>query len=257
MNFYLILAIILFLYINFWFLISLIRKRNDVADEAWGLGFVLLAWSALIISGNLTLQNLLVNILVSIWGIRLFAHIHSRHKGKDEDGRYKVWRNSWGKWFLIRSYVQVFILQGIFLFIISIPVMFINKNANFDFNFIYIIGLMVWLFGFLFEAIADKQLSIFIKNPINKGKIMNQGLWKYSRHPNYFGEVTLWWGIWIIALNIPNGIYTIVGPLTISFLIIFVSGIPLLEKKYKGRPDFEEYKKKTSVFIPLPPQKNK
>jgi steroid 5-alpha reductase family enzyme len=254
MNFYLLLGLILFIYINIWFVISLLQKRNDVADEAWGLGFVTLAWTSLLISGNFFLQNILVNILVSIWGIRLFIHIHKRHKGKEEDSRYLAWRKSWGKWFLLRSYLQIFILQGIFLFIIAIPIMFINKNVYGDLNYLILIGLVVWVIGFLFESIGDKQLETYLKNPENKGKIMQEGLWKYTRHPNYFGEVTLWWGIWIIAFSIQNSIYTIVGPITISFLILFVSGIPLLEKKYKGRSDFEDYKKRTSVFFPLPPK---
>jgi steroid 5-alpha reductase family enzyme len=111
MNFYLILTLILFIYVNIWFIYSLIKKRNDIADEAWGLGFVLLAWSSLLISGNFFLQNILVNILVSIWGIRLFLHIHKRHNGKEEDSRYLAWRKSWGKWFLLRSYLQIFILR--------------------------------------------------------------------------------------------------------------------------------------------------
>lgn len=255
MIFYLLLFLILFIYINIWFIISLINKRNDVADEAWGLGFVVLAWAALLITGNYFLQNILVDVIVSIWGIRLFTHIHNRHKGKEEDSRYLEWRKSWGKWFTVRSYLQVFVLQGIFLFIIALPVMFVNKNANEGINIFSLIGVSIWLIGFIFEATADSQLSEFIKNPLNKGVLMTQGLWKYSRHPNYFGEVTQWWGIWIITLGIVNGIYTVISPLTISFLILFVSGVPLLEKKYKGRDDFEEYKKRTSVFIPLPPKR--
>ena len=109
-------------------------------------------------------------------------------------------------------------------------------------------GLIVWIFGFYFESTADKQLSNHIKNPANKGKLMTTGLWKYSRHPNYFGEVTQWWGIFLLS----SSLFTIISPLTITLLILFVSGIPLLEKKYEGRPDWEEYKKKTSIFIPLP-----
>lgn len=239
---------------NLWFVFSLIKKRNDIADEAWGLGFVLLAWSSLVISKNIEIQNILANILVSIWGIRLFLHIHSRHEGKEEDTRYANWRKTW-KLFYLRSYIQVFLLQGIFLFIISLPVLIVNKNSSELLSLNLFIGLFIWIVGFFFESIGDKQLSEFIKKPENKGKLMTQGLWKYSRHPNYFGEVTQWWGIWIIVLSVSNGLYGIIGPVAISILILFISGIPLLEKKYKGRTDFEEYKKKTSVFLPLPPKK--
>lgn len=255
MTYFLLLGSILFIYMNIWFFISLIKKRNDIADEAWGLGFVLLAWSSLAISRNIEIQNILINIIVTVWGIRLFLHIHSRHKGKEEDSRYQTWRDSWGKLFLIRSYLQIFILQGIFLFLISSPILLTNQNPSSTLNLAILIGAIVWLVGFSFEFTADKQLSQFIKNPENKGKLMTNGLWKYSRHPNYFGEITQWWGIWIISLSASYGLVGIIGPITISFLILFVSGIPLLEKKYKGRSDFEEYKKKTSIFLPLPPKK--
>ncbi len=252
MIYFIILALVLFLYMNLWFFISLFKKRNDVADEAWGLGFIVLAWSALLISGKLEIQNILINSLVSLWGLRLFLHINARHKGKEEDGRYQVWRKSWGKLFIPRSYFQIFILQGFFLFLVSIPVLIASQNPTEKITPTLIIGFFLWIIGFLFETIGDKQLSEFIKNPENKGKLMTDGLWKYSRHPNYFGEVTQWWGIWLIALSSQNGLIGIIGPITITILIVFVSGIPLLEKKYKGRPDFEEYKKRTRVFFPLP-----
>jgi steroid 5-alpha reductase family enzyme len=254
MNYYVILALSLFLYMNLWFLVSLLKKRNDIADEAWGLGFVLLTWLSYLIIGNLNLPALLVNILVSIWGLRLFWHINARHKKKEEDSRYAVWRKDWGKYFFIRSYLQVFILQGLFLYLVSIPIMLINKNESGGFNLLVIIGFIIWLVGFYFESVGDRQLSQFIKDPNNKGKLMSSGLWKYSRHPNYFGEITQWWGIWLITFNTQNNLLGIVGPITITILILFVSGIPLLESKYKGRVDFEEYKKRTSILIPLPPK---
>jgi steroid 5-alpha reductase family enzyme len=247
MNYYLFLAAILFGYMSCWFLISVVIKRNDVADIAWGLGFILLSWTSFFYSQIYSLRGFFTGILVSIWGIRLALHIYCRNKGKPEDYRYLAWRKEWGKWFYIRSYLQVYILQGLFLFLIIQPVL--NNGAI---GLLDIIGVFVWLIGFYFESVGDKQLKQFMSNPKNKGKIMDQGLWRYSRHPNYFGEVTLWWGIFIIALTIPNGIVTILGPLTISCLILFVSGIPLLEKKYMGRADFEEYKKRTSEFFPLP-----
>lgn len=118
------------------------------------------------------------------------------------------------------------------------------------------LGIAVWVFGFYFEAVGDAQLARFIKDPAHKGKIMQSGLWTYTRYPNYFGEVAQWWGIWLLALSLPNGLFGIIGPLTITFLILKVSGIPLLEKKYSGNAEFQEYKKKTSMFFPLPPYKH-
>lgn len=252
MNYYSILALTLLGYMSFWFIVSVIKRRNDVADIAWGVGFVLIAWFSFYLS-SFTFAAFLVNSLVTLWGLRLTTHIYRRNRNKPEDPRYLAWRQTW-KHFYVRSYFQVFVLQGLFLFLISLPVMYINHSVSSGFGLLDVIGFLVWIVGFYFESTGDKQLKDFIANPTNKGKLMDQGLWRYSRHPNYFGEVTQWWGIFLIALSIPGSFFTVVGPLTITILILFVSGVPLLEKKYAGRPDFEAYKKKTSVFIPLPPR---
>lgn len=255
MNYYLTMVLILLGYMTLWFIISLIKKRNDVADIAWGLGFILIAWISFSFSDMSGLRGLLAGVLVSIWGIRLALHIYSRNRGKTEDYRYLAWRKEWGRWFYLRSYLQVYVLQGFLLFLIALPIMAINKNNGLSLGIPDFFGLIVWIFGFYFETRGDTELAKFVKNPANKGKIMQRGLWAYTRHPNYFGEVILWWGIFIISLGSAPFFYTIVGPLTITILILFVSGIPLLEKKYEGNSDFEEYKKRTSVFFPLPTKK--
>jgi steroid 5-alpha reductase family enzyme len=235
-----------------WFILSLIKKRNDVADVAWGIGFVLMTWASFFLSDDSGTRGLLVGILVSIWGVRLAWHIHSRNKGKPEDYRYLAWRKEWGKWFYPRSYLQVYLLQGAFLFLVVSPVLIINKSSGAELSVLDALGVMVWLIGFYFESVGDAQLARFIKNPENKGKLMQSGLWAYTRHPNYFGEVTQWWGIFLIALSAPSGWIGIIGPLTITFLILKVSGIPMLEKKMEANPEFAEYKRKTSMFIPMP-----
>jgi steroid 5-alpha reductase family enzyme len=252
MSYFFILIALLAAYMTLWFIVSLMKKRNDVADVAWGLGFVLLTWASSFLSGDIHARELLVNLLVSIWGLRLAWHIHSRNKGKAEDYRYMAWRTEWGRWFYIRSYFQVYLLQGVLLFLIAMPVIFINKYSGFGLGFLDIIGAAVWLIGFYFETVGDAQLTRFIKDPANKGKLMQSGLWAYTRHPNYFGEVTQWWGIYCIALSVLGGVFTIVGPLTITFLILKVSGIPMLEKKMEKHPDFAEYKRNVSVFMPFP-----
>lgn len=253
-NYFLILAFVLFVYMTFWFVVSLIKKRNDVADIAWGLGFVLLTWVSFIISDTYNLRGVLVGILVSIWGLRLAFHIYKRNKGKTEDYRYLAWRKEWGEWFYLRSYLQVYLLQGAFLFLIILPVLIININTGQGLGVLDLIGLLVWVTGFIFESVGDAQLSKFIRNPANKGKLMQSGLWQYTRHPNYFGEVTQWWGIWIISLSVLYGVFGIIGPLTITILILKVSGIPLLENKMAENPEFEQYKKRVSMFIPMFPR---
>jgi len=250
MNYFLTLSLILFVYMNLWFVISVIKKRNDVADLAWGLGFVVITWASFLMSVDFSLRGILVGTLVSVWALRLAIHIYKRNKGKTEDYRYLTWRQNWGKWFYLRSYFQVYILQGILLFLISLPILIINNNLNPDLGLLDFLGVIIWIIGFYFESVGDIELSRFIKNPKNKGKLMREGLWAYTRHPNYFGEVTGWWGIWFISLAVSNSLFGIIGPLTITFLILKVSGIPLLEKKMEQNPEFADYKRETSLFIP-------
>jgi steroid 5-alpha reductase family enzyme len=252
MSYYLSLLFVVFLYMNAWFLWSLIVKRNDVADIAWGLGFVLLAWLSLQVFGYPSLRGYISACLVSLWGGRLALHIYLRNHDKAEDYRYRAWRKDWGQCFYLRAYVQVYLLQGALLFLIAWPIMIINKHVGPELSLLDYIGISVWLFGFFFESVSDMQLLRFIKNPANKGKIMQSGLWQYSRHPNYFGEVVQWWGIWLIALSVPWGLLTIISPLTISILILFISGIPMLEKKMTENPAFRDYQKRVSVFFPMP-----
>jgi steroid 5-alpha reductase family enzyme len=251
---YLTVAGILFVYMTAWFFVSLVRRRNDVADVAWGLGFVLVAWSSHLLSASSGVRGMIVAVVVSIWGLRLAWHIYMRNRGKAEDYRYLAWRKEWGAWFYPRSYAQVFLLQGVLLFLIAIPVMIIEKSTATPLGLFDAAGIIVWLIGFYFESVGDRQLALFIKDPANKGQLMQRGLWAYTRHPNYFGEVTQWWGIWLIALSVPGGLIGIIGPITITILILKVSGIPLLEKKMAEHPQFADYKRRTSMFFPLPPR---
>jgi steroid 5-alpha reductase family enzyme len=242
-------------YMTIWFLIALRLKRNDVADTAWGGGFVVAAFTALLVAGTVTQRAVLVTCLVLIWGLRLAIHIGLRGHGKGEDPRYKAWREAWGKYVVVRSFFQIFMLQGLLMLIISLPVIRINSAPPGGFTALDGLGIALWLTGFFFEATGDWQLKQFVGNSANQGKIIDRGLWRYSRHPNYFGEVTQWWGIYLIALSTPWGWLTIPGPLTITVLILFVSGIPMLEKRYQGNAEFEAYKRRTSAFFPLPPKR--
>jgi steroid 5-alpha reductase family enzyme len=241
-------------YMTVWFVVALMKRRNDIVDVAWGPGFILAAVVSLVVGGIYSSRALLISLLVLAWGIRLAMHIHARNRGKEEDHRYRKWREEWGDSFYLRSFLQVFMLQGVLLVVVAVPVMFINASPSAPFSLLDLLGATVWLIGFGFEAVGDRQLLHFVSEPANRGKLMTGGLWRYTRHPNYFGEVTLWWGIWLIALSVPGSWLTVVGPLTITLLILKVSGIPMLERHYEGRPDFEEYKHRTSAFFPLPPR---
>jgi steroid 5-alpha reductase family enzyme len=242
------------LYMLLWFAASLVLKRNDVADVAWGGGFIVAALAALISSGAATDRAVLVIVLVIIWGLRLALHIGMRNRSKGEDARYRKWREEWGRYATVRSFFQIFILQGVLLLVISLPVIRVITAPDTLLTLMDFLGSIVWLIGFLFEAISDWQLQQYKKDPAHKGTVITTGLWRYSRHPNYFGEVTLWWGVFLLALAAPDGWMTIIGPITITALILGVSGIPMLEKKYEGNSEFRAYKRKTSAFFPLPPK---
>lgn len=254
MSYYITLALVLLAYMTLWFVVSIVKKRNDVADVAWGLGFVLLAWVSYFLGESDNLRSLIVVALVTVWGVRLASHIARRHRGRPEDFRYAKWRTEWGRWFLLRSYGQVYLLQGTLLFLVVCPVLIMNSQSGQGWGYLDTLGLLIWGIGFFFESVGDAQLARFIQNPENKGRIMQSGLWRYTRHPNYFGEVTQWWGIWLMALAVPGGLVGIIGPLTITFLILKVSGVPLLEQKMAEHPDFAEYRRRTSMFVPLPPR---
>lgn len=249
MNYYLATLIALFVYMNVWFVIALLKKRNDVADIAWGLGFVLVAWLAFFL-GTQESVGLLVALLVTLWGVRLSLHIYKRNHHKSEDYRYQKWRQEWGKWVNVRTYLQVFMLQGALLYIIALPILIVNHSRINDVGISMVVGVLVWIVGFIFEVVGDRQLAQFVSNKNNRGKMLQAGLWRYTRHPNYFGEVTQWWGIWIIALGAPMGVYAIISPLLITFLILKVSGVPLLEEKMKRNPEFARYVARTNMFIP-------
>ena len=245
---------IIFIYTGIWFAIAVYKKRNDVADIAWGFGYIILC-GFLFINYPLSSASILLYSLVTVWGLRLSLHIYTRNKNKAEDFRYKAWRDEWGKYFYLRSYLQVFLLQGIFLLIIISPVIHAAVAPEVSCNIFTWIGLCCWMIGFYFQAVADWQLAVFKKNPNNKEVIIQTGLWKYSRHPNYFGEILMWWSIFSITIPFENSFYFIISPLTITLLLVFVSGIPMLEKKYKGNAVFEDYKKRTSALIPMPRRK--
>jgi steroid 5-alpha reductase family enzyme len=246
-------TVLVIVYMTAWFFVALSWRRNDVADVAWGLGFLLVAFTTLLMqepSG----RPVLVTALVVAWGIRLCLYVYFRNRGKPEDFRYRKWREEWGNSFYIRSYLQVFLLQSILLVLIATPVIYVGSVPNPPLGYSDIAGVFVWIVGFFFEVVGDYQLRRFITNPDNKGRIMTSGLWRFTRHPNYFGEVAVWWGIFLIALSVPGGWRTVIGPATITFLILKVSGIPMLEAKYRGNPQYEAYQRRTSSFFPLPPR---
>jgi steroid 5-alpha reductase family enzyme len=243
-------ALIIFIFMNILFVLALQQKDNSVADIGWGIGFILIAFYTFFKSGLFLQRHMLITIMTLTWGTRLATHIYMRNKGKGEDPRYKKWRQMWGNQFIWRSYLQVFMLQGIIMLIIATPIIIVNSSTTVGLTFFDLLGFSIWMIGLFFESVADWQLYLFLQDPTKRGQIMMKGLWRYSRHPNYFGEVMIWWGMFVIALNVPGGWISIISPITISYILLFVSGIPLAEKQMQGLAQFAQYERKTSIFIP-------
>jgi steroid 5-alpha reductase family enzyme len=246
-------AAAILVYVTVAFAVAVRLGRNDIADAAWGPGFIVVALAAAS-AGTPSPRGLLVLLLVTVWGLRLAFHIGSRQRGKKEDPRYEKWRQNWGRHQLLGAYLQVFLLQGLLMLVISMPVIAVLRIGGPPPGVLDLFGTFLWITGFTFEAAGDRQIARFLADENNRGRIMDQGLWRYTRHPNYFGEVLLWWGIFVIALSVPWGWATVPGPLTITALILFVSGIPLAEAQMSGNTDYQEYSRRTSTFFPLPPK---
>lgn len=248
----------LWVFFTLAFFIAQAKKNNGLQDIAWGMGFIVVALFSYFFSNVESLNGLVITVLVVLWGGRLSYYLFKRNWNSEEDKRYVAMRENWeakGQNIAVASYLKVFMFQMLLLIIIVQPVLFANTRPGNGLKLINYIGIGIWIVGYFFEVVGDAQLKKFKSHPKNKGKLMTSGLWAYTRHPNYFGESTMWWGIFLISLVDHISLIGVIGPITITFLLLKVSGVPMLEKKYEGREDFEEYKKRTSKFIPMPEKK--
>lgn len=242
------LVLLILVYLLGMFIAVQIKKDNSIGNFTWG-GGVLLITLYTFLYGAKVQRSILVTTMVCLWALRLITYIYSRYK-KGADPRFIEWQKQWGRYSLLISFWWIFIMNGALLMIMSMPSIVINMSTVAGLYWLDFIGVCIWIIGFLCESIADYQLFVFMKNSANKGKIMTQGLWHYSRHPNYFGEIVMWWGIYCLAFSVPNGPFSIIAPLTITILLLFFTGVPMLERVFKDNPDYQEYKKHTSMIIP-------
>jgi len=254
MNVFFFSLIVLLIYMTAIFGLALWLKDNSIVDVAYGLAFVLTCNSAFLVYGDGHARQWLIVSLITIWGLRLACHIFLRKQGEGEDFRYRQWREEWGDTFIWRSFLQIFMLQGTVIFLVVLPALLVIKSPGGRLGVFDLAGLLIWLFGFGFEAIGDWQLFRFKRKAENRGKIIQSGLWRYTRHPNYFGEAVLWWGLLLIALKVPYGAVAVLSPLLIDFLLLKVSGIPMLEAKYQSNPEFTAYKARTNALFPWLPK---
>lgn len=238
-----------------WWL-SVIRRNAGIVDLFWGLGFVTVAWASAFTGDGWIGRKAILVILTTAWGLRLAVHIHLRNHGKPEDFRYRRFRESGGPNFWITSLFKIFLLQAGLLLVIAAPIQYAAAFPTPSGLTVWeILGTALWMTGFIWETLADLQLRAFLAEPENAGKVMKYGLWRYSRHPNYFGEALIWWGVWLVAVAVPGGWASIIGPLLINFLLMRISGVPMLEGGLKERRrGYEAYIRKTSPFFPWPPK---
>jgi len=256
----------LFLYIIIAFVVGTVKKNNGIMDIFYGPAYIVVGGMSLLMSmllnGSISYRQIVILTLIIIWAVRLASYLYVRNQGKPEDYRYQALRKRWKTNIPLKSFLKIYLFQGILIFLISIPVWFVNISYNppitspFDINSITMwLGTIFWVIGFLFETIGDFSLYAFKKNPENKGKIMDKSVWRYTQHPNYFGETLMWWSIFIIALAVPFGFITFIGPAYLTFQIIKVSGVVLLNKRFRGNDEYADFKKRTSSFIPWFPKK--
>ncbi len=247
-------AIAVFIWMTAAFVVAQIKKNNGLVDIAWGLGFIVVTAAQAVRRPDLFPARALITAAVLVWGVRLARHIWRRNWNRPEDFRYAQMRQRWGRAARVKAFFFVFMLQGLLMLVVSLPVTVAAASPSRPLAALDVAGALMFAAGFLFEAVGDAQLAAHLKDPANKGRLMTRGLWSVTRHPNYFGEATLWWGVGLMAASSPNGGVALLGPLTITLLLRFVSGVPLLERKYAGRPDWEAYKARTSMFVPWFPK---
>ena len=233
--------------------VSLLRRDASIVDIVWGLGFVVVAWASRFVTGASGAGNWLLVAMVTVWGVRLAAYLAKRNLGKGEDFRYKAMRRKHGERFPLVSLYTVFGLQGALMFVVSLPVSLGQRDTDAGAGFVALAGFVVWAIGLYFEVVGDAQLARFKRDPRNEGFVMDQGLWALTRHPNYFGDCLVWWGLAIVASAQGAGLWAFLGALVMTVLLVRVSGAAMLDRLLaKRKPGYAEYMARTSGFIPRP-----
>jgi len=242
--------------LSVWVL-SLAKRDTSIVDIFWGLGFVVIAAFAFALTPGYRPRKLLLLTCTVLWGVRLSLYLLWRNWRQEEDYRYRAMRKRHGDNFWIVSLYAVFALQGALMWVISLPLQVGQASAlPSRLTWLDALGATCWMVGWLFETIGDLQLARFKADPANHGKVMDRGLWAYTRHPNYFGDAVLWWGLFMIALATPGSVWTILSPVIMTLLLMRVSGVPLLERRLaKTRPEYRDYVQRTSAFIPWFPKR--
>lgn len=247
-------GLVVLIFMVLLFLIAQIKRDNSIVDIGWGMGFVLIALSTFFYREGYDARQLLILLLVCLWGVRLATHILVRSIGQGEDFRYANFRKQWGKRVVLIAFFRVFMMQGLIMLLLAYPIIRVNVEQSDGLDAFAYIGIVIWLIGYIFQVVGDAQLRQFKKTRKSKEEVLTSGLWRYTRHPNYFGEAAMWWGISVILLPVSWGWISIISALLINLLLLRVSGVPFLDKRYAGNIAYQQYKKETNRFIPWFPK---
>jgi len=248
-------AAVALLMVSTW-IVATIRRDVSVVDIVWGLGFAVVAVCSLVVGDGAAARRVLLAVLVGVWGLRLAGYLAWRNLGHGEDRRYRKMRDARGPWFWLISLATVFGLQGLLMVVVALPVQ-LSASAEDPRRLgpLAAVGAGLWLVGLVFEAGGDLQLARFKADPVNEGKVMDRGFWRYTRHPNYFGDVCVWWGIFLVAAETAPGRWGVAGPILMTVFLLRVSGVSLLERDIgERRPAYAAYIERTSAFLPRPPR---
>ncbi len=237
--------------------LSLVLRDASIMDPFWGLGFTIVGWTSAVVTGSLGTEGAVLVALTTVWGLRLAGYLSWRSLGKGEDFRYRAMRKRWGERFPLVSLGTVFLLQGALLWVVSLPVQLgQDPGPGEGLGWLAGAGIAAWAVGLFFETVGDAQLARFKADATNEGRVLDSGLWRYTRHPNYFGDFCVWWGLFLVALALGAPWWTATGPALMSVLLLRVSGVALLERSLSRRkPGYEEYVRRTSAFFPRPPKR--
>jgi steroid 5-alpha reductase family enzyme len=230
------------------------QGRVSVVDTAWGLGFVVVAVVAAAAGSGELWRRLLLLALVAVWGGRLARHMQTRNQGKGEDPRYEAMlAKEPGNPFLV-AVRKVYLVQGVAVWFVSLPIQ-VSAAAGGGVLPVAVVGVLLWALGVTFEAVGDAQLKRFKADAANQGKIMDRGLWAWTRHPNYFGDSNVWWGLFLVVASAWPGVLTVLSPVVMTYFLVFATGARLLEKQMAQRPGYRDYQQRTSYFLPRPPRR--
>jgi steroid 5-alpha reductase family enzyme len=248
-------AFVTWVLVTLLWLLSLALRDSSIVDIFWGAGFVVLAWVTALRSPSPGPRTWVLLALVSLWGVRLAVHIFRRNRGRGEDYRYRAWREQAGARWWWWSYFKVFLLQGTIMMTVATPlVAALSATEVRPLGWIDAAGLLAWLIGFVFEALGDRQLARFKANAANRGRVLRTGVWRYTRHPNYFGDSAVWWGHYLVAAA-AGAWWTVFSPALMTFLLVRVSGVAMLETSLRAtKPEYADYEASTSAFFPWPPR---